>query len=498
MTNLEVITMKRRYSDKFWLILLVAVAVCAPAIPACAITLRADSATKTLADGRTVTVWGFADDSAGAGTGTVTVPGPQLNFAPGASLSITLNNRLPVPVSLVIPGLPVQPNTLAAPGISDGQHYDAAVAPNAQIPGNPNFPPPGGTIQPKNRVLSLTSLVASPGGSASYSVNISGRQGTYIYESGTHQAVQIPMGLYGALVIGPGSSGAAYPPTATSANTSYDQDHVVIFSEILARYDWTQNPPRFVTFNEDVVSAAGAGGSLTMAHMLDYAPLYYLINGKGYPDTIAPAPGAAAGSPGSLPGMFAPPGKKTLLRFINAGQENRVPTVQGSFFDSLDPSQAKPHAIYPQVIAEDGRLYNYPKPEFAPILPAGKSMDVIVDLTQAKTPGYYALYDRRLTLANAGSSPGGMLTFLASWDPATQNCSPFKGDLSGDGHINVIDALTVLRLVVSNGYDQRGDVTTLSPDAPYVNGLPCGKGTGPLTISDALAILQKAVGMNPY
>jgi FtsP/CotA-like multicopper oxidase with cupredoxin domain len=502
MTNLEVITMKHDYPHNFWLILLVVLAaVCALELPASAITLRADSTTKTLADGSVITVWGFADDTAGAGTGTVTVPGPQLNIFPGATLSITLNNRLPVPVSLVIPGLPVTPNLLTAPAASDSLHYDSAVPPNTPVPSNPYFAPNGTNIQPKNRVLSLTGLVAPAGGSASYSINITGRQGTYIYESGTQQAVQIPMGLYGALVIGPGAAGQAYPPTATNANTAYDQDQVVLFSEILARYDWTLNPPRFVTFNEDVVKAANAltpGSNLTMTRMLDYEPLYYLINGKGYPDTITPPANAVAGTPASLPGMYAPMGKKTLLRLINAGQQNRVPTIQGTYLDNIDPTLAKPHALYPQAIAEDGRLYNYAKQEFAPILPAGKSMDVMLDLTLAKTAGYYTLYDRRLTLANAGVFPGGMLTFLASWDPATQNCSPFKGDMNNDGQVNVLDALLVLKLVVANGYDPRGDVTTNIPNFPYVNGLPCGKGTGPLTISDALAILNKAVGMNPY
>ena len=498
MTNLEVITMKCGFTHKFWQVLLIVVAICALELPAFAVTLRADTASKKLADGTIITVWGFADDTAGPGTGTVTVPGPQIRIAPGATLNITLNNKLPVPVSLIIPGLPVAPNTST---VSDSLHYDSVVPANTPVPGNPNFPPPGTTIQPKNRVLSLTSLVASPGGSATYNINIAGRQGTYVYESGTHQAVQIPMGLYGALVIGPGTSGQAYIPTATNTNTTYDQDQVVLFSEILARYDWTLNPPRFVTFNEDIVNAVAAlppGSNITMNRMLDYEPLYYMINGKSYPDTITQPVNAPAGTPASLPGLYVPPGKKTLLRLINAGLQNRVPTIQGTYLDNADPTLAKPHALYPQVIAEDGRLYNYVKQEFAPILPAGKSMDVMLDLTQAKTAGYYTLYDRRLTLANAGVYPGGMLTFLASWDPATQNCSPFKGDMNNDGQINVIDALIVLKLVVTNGYDPNGDVTTNNPLYPYVNGLPCGKGSGPLTISDALAVLKKAVGMNPY
>ena len=88
-----------------------------------------------------------------------------------------------------------------------------------------------------------------------------------------------------------------------------------------------------------------------------------------------------------------------------------------------------------------------------------------------------------------------MLTFLASWDPATQNCSPFKGDLNGDGRIDAADVLAALRLYVAipPGYDPNADVTPLSS-----SGLPCGQGSGPIKIGDVMFLLRKAVGLNPY
>jgi FtsP/CotA-like multicopper oxidase with cupredoxin domain len=518
--------MKHGYMKNTWMTLLAILVTAAVGAPAFALTpfsLTAAASTMTLPDGKVVPVWGFAN-----GAGPVTVPGPQLKVPFGETqVQITLTNNLPVPVSLVIPGFPLAtPNTNPPPG-TDGLHYDAAVPPNTPIPQNPNFPGANdGTILPKNRVLSLTGAVAAAnGGTATYTFNVTGRAGTYIYESGTHQAVQIPMGLYGALVIAPAITPAqAYPvtpacPTCTTTNqtaaqVTYDQDQVVLFSEIQGRYDWTLNPQRFVTLNEDVVSAVAtlpAGQSLTMKKtladgtivtMVDYQPLYYLINGKSYPDTIAPTPISTALNAPTLPGLYAPIGKKTLLRLINAGRENRVPTIQGTYFDSLTPP-INPHAIYPTVIAEDGKLYNYGNQEFAPILPAGKSMDVMLDLTPAAAPGYYAIYDRRLSINNAGVFPGGMLTFLASWNPAgtdprLKNCSPFKGDLNGDGQIDVVDALIALKTLVAGGYNAQGDVT------PLLNGLPCGgvdtlgNPKTALTLQDAIFILQKAVGMNPY
>jgi hypothetical protein len=320
------------------------------------------------------------------------------------------------------------------------------------------------------------------------------------------------MGLYGALVVGPGATGNAYPPTANNPNTAYDRNQVLLFSDIEARYDFGLN--RFVTLNEDVDLNSRKTpqpypltrtANNEIKSTLDYQPLYFLINGKGYPDTIAPQPiSTAAGAP-TVPGIYAPFGTagKTLLRIINASGKDLVPTIQGSYQDNADPALSKAHSLYPQIIAEDGNLYPYAKMEFAPILPPGKTLDVMIDLTGAAEPGYYTLYDRRLGLTNAGSFPGGMLTFLASWDPTSANtkignCSPFKGDINGDGRIDGRDALLALQAVVFNSYYAAGDIT------PLYNGLPCGgdDGTGNpktvLSLADALLILQKGIGLNPY
>ena len=511
--------MELGYMKKFCLVLFAQIALMAVTAPAMAVTynLRADRTTITLPgpDGVPVSVpvWGFANDTAGApNIGVVMVPGPQLNVTAGDTLTINLVNNLPVPVSLVIPG---QRIIVPAAPIND------PAVPAMNVPQNPFFPIPAQAIPPIPRVRSFTTEAAASGGSTTYNFGAV-KNGTFVYESGTNPALQIPMGLYGALVVGPGAgvAGAAYPPTANNPNTTYDRDQVLLFSEILARYDFTLN--KFLTMNEDVdrnTCTTGATDLTTcttwktplpypltttatgaIKSTLDYEPLYYMINGKSYPDTIAPVPNAVPGTPGSVPGIYAPFGTagKTLLRMINAGGKNRVPTVQGSYQDNADPLLTKPHAIYPQPIAEDGNLYPYPKQEFAPILPAGKTLDVMLDLTAAAQPGYYSLYDRTLGLTNAGSFPGGMLTFLASWDPATRNCSPFKGDMNGDGLITIGDAVMALRAVAGGQYNPNGDVS------PLLNGLPCGSSTGPstgtktsLTITDALFILEKAIGQSP-
>lgn len=397
--------------------------------------LRADLSSITMPDGAVVPVWGFASDSApGANDGVVSVPGPKLTAVPGDTLTINLSNKLPVQISIIIPGQRLIPTPTAVGG----------------------------------KVMSFANEVTA-GASATLSFT-SLKAGTYLYESGTNPAVQLPMGLYGSLIVGPGASGQAYTPTVTNSGTTYDRDEVLLFSDILGKFDAVQN--KYVTYNKDLVD--GKNPSIS-----NYNPLYYLINGKSFPDTLTP-------------GISALPGSKTLLRLINASGHSYMPAISGTYFDNAAPPQ--PHAFSTQVIAEDGNLYRYAKPGVAMVLPAGKTLDAMLDLSGAASPGYYAVYDRRLGLTNSGSFPGGMLTFLTSWG-ATENCSPLKGDMNGDGHIDFVDVMVSLRLVIAGGYSVNGDVAPVS-----ASGLPCGNGVtgGALTLADALLLLRKAAGFSSY
>jgi len=48
----------------------------------------------------------------------------------------------------------------------------------------------------------LTNVAPASGGSATYSF-VATHPGTFVYESGTNPDVQVPMGLFGALVVRP-------------------------------------------------------------------------------------------------------------------------------------------------------------------------------------------------------------------------------------------------------------------------------------------------------
>ena len=88
------------------------------------------------------------------------------------------------------------------------------------------------------------------------------KPGTFIYQSGTNPATQIPMGLYGAVIIRPAASNQAYG-TAASA---FDNEQVAIFSEI---------DPAFNTYVGSTGTALDAVNKVNYA--LSYAPKYFLI-----------------------------------------------------------------------------------------------------------------------------------------------------------------------------------------------------------------------------
>lgn len=264
--------------------------------------------------GAVIPIWGYADITGGGSctTGLATLPGPELAAVDGSTLTINLSNALSVPVSIFIPGM-------------------AKTAADALAPERTT------DLQGRERLVSLDQTVG-PSSSASFSWTAT--EGTYLYHSGADIRTQVPMGLYGALVV----SGATYPTVA--------QEEVLVFSEIDPALN--ANP-------------GGFGG----ARVMSWDPQYFLINGTTY--DVANPPIAINTS------------ADVLLRFVNAGLETFVPTLGGGLF--MD------------VIAEDGNLYPYPLTQYGIELTAGKTIDAVVNVG---TDGTYAIYDRSLHLTRGG------------------------------------------------------------------------------------------------
>lgn len=309
--------------------------------------------------GIAVTMWGYASCEAGfVNCGAVTVPGPALNVAADAqnapqTLTVHLKNALTTPTSLVVNGLvkPMAP-VWAEPGSS------AALASR------------GNSTSARVRSFDQEAPV---GGEAHYTWS-QVKPGTYLYQSGTQPQVQVQMGLYGAVTK---NAVEAEPATLASsavpaqaypgAAYAYNNQATLLYSEI--------DPALHAA-----VASGSYGTSSGPTSTFNYQPKYFLINGQPYPGNALITP---AGSTGT-----------TLLRLLNAGLTTHVPMIQGTHWDA---------------VAEDGKPYPYRKSQYTALLPAAKTLDVMLT---PELGAVYPILDRRLSLSNAGLAQGGMMAFL--------------------------------------------------------------------------------------
>lgn len=291
------------------------------------INLRAAATTVTMPDGAVVTMWGYA-----LGAGAVSVPGPAITVPPGDTLRINLTNNLAENVSVMIPGQPMP---------LDGASSSPQVVRNAD-----------------GRIRSFTHETA-PGQTAAY-VWPSLKTGSYLYQSATHPAVQVQMGLYGALAHDQ-AIGTAY------TGVPYDRSVTLLYSEI--------DPALHAAVRD------GVYGTAAYPSTINYKPEYFLINGAPYSATAPPSPTATTG-------------QRVLLRLMNAGLQTHTPTLLG---------------LYASLVAEDGNLYPHAPDQYCVMLPAGKTIDAVVIPPAVKK---YPIYDHSLSLTNDLVGPGGMLTYL--------------------------------------------------------------------------------------
>ena len=177
------------------------------------------------------------------------------------------------------------------------------------------------------------------------------------------------MGLYGALIVRPATRGdrQAYADAATA----FDDEAVLVLSEIDPALN-TRNPATF--------------------DMRNYAPRYFLINGKAYPATDPIASAA---------------GNKVLLRYVNAGIQHHSMAVLGLRQNFV----AKDASLLPTL------THNVAAETLAP----GQTGDAIATIPAAATSASkFAVYDGSLMLHNNNAAGfGGMLTFVTAGTGST-------------------------------------------------------------------------------
>jgi hypothetical protein len=323
--------------------------------------LQAQRVVKSLPDG-TVPMWYFVCSPADPVSNPNCVPtgtgSARINANEGDDLTIHLDNTLNTPTSVIVPG---------------------------QAGGN-NIPVMEADARSRDRVRSLTHETGESA-SGTYSwMNL--RAGSYLYQSGTRSPIQVPMGLYGALVV-EGSGCTAPQKAAYGAGSCYDAEALLLLSEI----DAVQN-----TRADDAMLNLAPGTLPTPACVkladaattgypctIDYTPTYFLVNGEVY-DKAAPTTPLAAGTSGTT----------VLLRLLNAGLRSHVPTIVG---------------LQMELIAEDGFVYtDSTRQQSEVLMGAGKTRDIFV--VTPSVDATYPIFDR-MPEANKDERPvGGMLAYL--------------------------------------------------------------------------------------
>jgi hypothetical protein len=252
--------------------------------PNASFTLTASADYINMPDGNTIWTWSYSP-----GGGAFQFPGPVLCVNQGDTVTVVLNNGLPEATSIMFLGVD-----------------------NVQANGAP--------AQPEFNGTTLTSLTKSApaNGSVTYSFTAS-NPGTYLYESGTDVGKQVQMGLYGALVVRPANHPNWAYSNGAQAFGQFDlsTEFVMLLSEM----------------DPNLHSAVELGQpyDVTTLH-----PRYWLINGRAFPDTIAPNNAAwLPNQPYSalmhvkvqdnslLPNDPNGPNKApALIRYLNAGSRN--------------------------------------------------------------------------------------------------------------------------------------------------------------------------------
>jgi FtsP/CotA-like multicopper oxidase with cupredoxin domain len=282
--------------------------------------LVATPAHLTQPDGATVYSWGYGCAAGSAPTfapstisggscGTMQVPGPTLIVrAPAsgtATVTINLTNGLPAAAgntSILFPGF--------------------AVATSGGVPG-------------------LLTREAVHGGSVSYTLTIPATAaGTHAYYSGTQGDLQVEMGLYGALIVLPGTATTTAGCSSTRndlarahdfgggveadfrlahaafdhAAACYDREYLFQFSEI---------DPKIHRAAEEIANctaAAGCPASMSGVVTEPYHPGYYMINGRSMPDDMDPAYAVQYPHQPYNGNPHMHPGELVLLRIIGQGR----------------------------------------------------------------------------------------------------------------------------------------------------------------------------------
>jgi FtsP/CotA-like multicopper oxidase with cupredoxin domain len=368
----------------------------------------------SLPDGNTAFMWGYS-----SGFDGFQHPGPVLCVNEGDTVTVILHNTLPEPVSIDFPG---QEGVLA-----DG------IAAQPEVNGS-------------GAVTSLTDTAAANNGTITYSFTADD-PGTYIYESGTNPDKQVRMGLFGALVVRP-TDGADHAYDRDDSQFTPSEEFLVLLSEI--------DPYQHQAVEQD-----------KSFNMNNYHPRYWLINGRGFPDSLAD--NGASWLPTQPYGALAEvtpfddtshpyPG---LARYINVGTEDYP---------------FHPHGNNGSVIGRDGHPLagtggeDQSFEKFAINIGPGQTWDVLFRWYDAE--GYDPDHPVTVDVPSLANSVIGTFYSGSPYLGSTATLPPGTPTLNQCGEFYIISHNHALFQITSWGATMTGPITYMRIDPPAPN--DCG------------------------
>jgi FtsP/CotA-like multicopper oxidase with cupredoxin domain len=308
----------------------------------------------------------------------------------------------------------------------------------------------------------LTSLAkpAQPGGgTVTYSFT-AGRPGTYLYESGGGQVasgtpslysspqVQVRMGLFGALIVRP-AMGASFVYDRADSRFNPDTEFMALLSEI--------DP----YLNAKVLKGTAA------FNMNTYHPRYWLINGRGFPDSIADnfaswLPAQPYGSLATIhpldPAINPYP---SLTRFLSVGTEDYP---------------FHPHGNNGKVIGRDGSPLAGPAAQdmsfdkFSVNIGPGQTWDVL--FSWKDNEGYSPSNQVPASEPDLQNLTVGMFYSGSPYLGVQEELPPGVQTLNECGEFYIIAHNHALHQLTSWGVNMTGPITYTRVDPPLPNSCP--------------------------
>jgi FtsP/CotA-like multicopper oxidase with cupredoxin domain len=219
--------------------------------------------------------------------------------------------------------------------------------------------------------------------------------GTYMYHCHFEDVEHVQMGMTGMVFVRPRQNGnttwyrsGKYVYNDGDGSTGYDREFAFMMTEL-----WS--------------AAHYRDAHIQVSDWTDYEPTFSLLNGRGYPDTLAANGDPNSTSAGRL--QFQPnsslvtcnPGDRVLLRLSNLGYKDHSLTC-----DNIDLTVVAKDASV--LVGRDGTR-NFQMTNTVTV-GAGESRDVI--FTAPDQQGTYLLYDRDYSYQSngGGAGYGGMVT----------------------------------------------------------------------------------------